>query len=83
MSSSPRWSMFLRAIGVKQGFRRTGAFGGMLSIAIAAGVGVISGQYIFKEPLEEYWREQKALEQQNQRQATAASASNTAPKVEN
>jgi hypothetical protein len=26
-------------------------------------VGVISGQYIFKEPLQEYWREQRLQQQ--------------------
>jgi len=62
MSSNPRFSLFLRAIGLKPGFRRTGP-SALINIAVAAAVGVVSGHYIFKEPLEEYWRE-KALEAQ-------------------
>ena len=57
----PRFSLFLRAIGIKPGFRRTGP-SSLINIAFAAGVGVISGQYIFKEPLEEYWAEVRARE---------------------
>ena len=36
---------------------------GMMNVTIAAGVGFVSGYYIFKEPLEAYWREQRKLEQ--------------------
>jgi hypothetical protein len=57
----PRFSLFLRAIGVKRGFRRTGP-SSFINIAVAAGIGIISGRYIFKEPLEEYWTEQRAIE---------------------
>lgn len=68
-SNNPYFSLFLRAIGIKRGFRRTGP-NSLWSIAIAAGVGVISGQYIFKQPLEEYWKEQhqKVAQQQQQQQ---------------
>jgi len=59
--SSSRFSLFLRAIGIKPGFRRarTGP-GSLLHLAVAAGVGVVSGQYIFKQPLEEYFAELEA-----------------------
>ena len=57
----PRFSLFLRALGLKPGFRRTGP-SSLVNIAFAAGLGVISGQYIFKEPLEEYWAEVRARE---------------------
>lgn len=57
----PRFSLFLRAIGLKPGFRRTGP-SNLVNIAFAAGLGVISGNYIFKEPLEEYWAEVRARE---------------------
>lgn len=59
-SNHPRWSMFLRAIGVKPGFRRTGP-SSLFNIALAAGLGVVTSQYIFKQPLEDYWAEQRQL----------------------
>jgi len=34
----------------------------LFNMAVAAGIGVISGQYIFKEPLEAYWAERRAEE---------------------
>ena len=65
MSNNPRFSLFLRAIGLKRGFRRTGP-SSLLNIGVAALVGAISGHYIFKDPLEQYWREQKQqLQQEN------------------
>ena len=51
------WKSFLRAIGLRQSFRRTGP-SSLLNIAVASAVGVVSGQYIFKEPLEQYWSEE-------------------------
>jgi hypothetical protein len=65
--ANPYWQGFMRAIGLRPGFRRTGA-SSLGSIAMAAAVGVISGQYIFKIPLEEYWTEENA------RQAEIAAA---------
>jgi hypothetical protein len=65
--ANPYWQGFMRAIGLRPGFRRTGA-SSLGSIAMAAAVGVISGQYIFKIPLEEYWTEENA------RQAELAAA---------
>jgi C4-type Zn-finger protein len=42
---------------------------GVFNISIAVGVGFISGQYIFREPLEQYWaeknRQHAAFESQN------------------
>lgn len=51
------WKSFLRAIGVRQSFRRNSAQS-LFNIAVAAGVGAVSGHYIFKAPLEEYWSEE-------------------------
>jgi hypothetical protein len=64
-SNNPRFSMFLRAIGLKPGFRRTGA-SSLVNIGVAALIGVLSAQYIWKEPLEQYWKEQHLLQQQEQ-----------------
>lgn len=57
--ANPYWQGFMRAIGLRPGFRRTGA-SSLGSIAMAAAVGTISGHYIFKQPLEDYWREENA-----------------------
>jgi hypothetical protein len=76
MSSNPRFSMFLRAVGIKPGFRRTGP-STLLNIAFVSFVGVVSGQYIFKEPLEQYWAEQRQLEQQKQLQGVSAASAPT------
>jgi hypothetical protein len=68
MSSSggnPRFSLFLRAIGVKPGFRRTGP-SGLINIGFAALLGVVSGHYIFNEPLKQYWLEQQQFQQQQE-----------------
>ena len=44
-------------------FRNSGSTGlRLMNMVVAAGIGVISGQYIFKEPLEHYWAEQHAAE---------------------
>jgi hypothetical protein len=61
----------MRAIGLRPGFRRTGA-SSLGSIAMAAAVGTVSGHYIFKAPLEEYWTEENARQAEI---AAAASAS--------
>jgi hypothetical protein len=64
------WANFKRALGIRPGFRRSSA-SAYFNMAVAAGVGVISGHYIFKQPLEEYWREQhktNLLLQQDQQQ---------------
>jgi len=47
----------------------------LLNLGVAAGVGVISGQYIFKEPLEEYWAERAAEEAAGGGQPTAGNSS--------
>jgi hypothetical protein len=67
--ANPYWQGFMRAIGLRPGFRRTGA-SSLTSIAFAAFVGTVSGHYIFKQPLEEYW----AHEHQVQADAAAAAA---------
>lgn len=85
LSNNPRFSLFLRAIGLKPGFRRTGP-SSLLNIAVAAGVGVISGTYIFKQPLEEYWKEehqrQLAQQQKGQGQQQQNAIAGTSSKVE-
>lgn len=85
MSSSPpppsnwslRFSFFLRAIGLKRGFRRTGP-STLLNLFVAAGVGVVSGRYIFKDPLDNYWREKLAEEQRLESSGETAAVSNSA-----
>jgi hypothetical protein len=41
------------------GFRPSGRAGwtSVMNVTVAVGVGVVSGHYIFKEPLDEYWKE--------------------------
>jgi hypothetical protein len=51
------WANFKRALGFRHGFRRSGG-SSYINIAVAAGVGVVSGHYIFKQPLEDYWSEE-------------------------
>jgi hypothetical protein len=72
---NPRFSLFLRAIGVKPGFRRTGP-SSLLNIGFAALLGVVSGHYIFNEPLKQYWLEQQQ-QQQNQQQQESSGDKNT------
>ena len=120
------FSFFLRAIGIKPGFRRTGP-STLLNLFFVAGVGVVSGEcvtnfvekrfcrtasrdiylvlccccccnklterrkmnvlfhtgiYIFKDPLDGYWREKRAEEQrllkQGSGEGTSAPSSATA-----
>jgi hypothetical protein len=44
-------------------FRRTGP-SSIINIAVVTFVGVVSGNYIFGEPLRQYWEEQAKLEAQ-------------------
>lgn len=64
--STPRFSLFLRALGFKRGFRRTGV-STLPNVAVAAFVGVVSGHYIFNEPLREYFAELKEREEQEKK----------------
>ncbi len=64
----------MRAIGLRPGFRRTGA-SSLPSIAMAAAVGTVSGHYIFKAPLEEYWTEENAKNAEIAAAAAAAAGS--------
>lgn len=58
-----------RALGIRSGFRRGGSnFLNYASVAVAAGVGVVSGHYIFDEPLKAYWREENERRRQRQEQ---------------
>lgn len=71
------WKSFLRATGFRQSFRSTGP-SSLLNLAVAAGLGVASGHYIFKQPLEEYWsnaehRKEHDQRQQQQQQASSSS----------
>lgn len=49
------WSeSFRRAIGLKPSFRRSGA-SRVGNILFGSVLGMISGKYIFEEPIKEYW----------------------------
>lgn len=66
MISRIEW--FQRAVGLKGGrFRQTGMPG--LNIVVGTLLGILSGKYIFEEPLRHYWSEE------NQRQLEEASGS--------
>lgn len=51
------WQSFLRAVGFRRSFRRS-AGNSWSSLILAAGLGTISGHYIFKAPIEEFWSEE-------------------------
>jgi hypothetical protein len=70
---NPYWQGLMRAIGLRPGFRRTGA-SSLGSIAMAAAVGTVSGHYIFKAPLEEYWTEENARQAELSATATASAS---------
>ncbi|KAL3798846.1 hypothetical protein HJC23_004634 [Cyclotella cryptica] len=56
-----RWERFQRMIGIKGGrFRQTGIFGS--NIVVGAVLGILSGKYIFEEPLQRYWAEKHAAD---------------------
>jgi len=55
-----RLETFRRAIGLKPTFRRSGS-AHFVNLAVGAVVGMVSGNYLFKEPLKEYWEEQDSL----------------------
>ncbi|KAL7577291.1 hypothetical protein ACA910_002035 [Epithemia clementina (nom. ined.)] len=65
MAPGPSTFLFLRAIGIKPGFRRTGS-SSLINIAVAAGVGAASGYYIFKQPIEDFYAEHPELLQEQQ-----------------
>jgi hypothetical protein len=44
----------------------------MFNLFVAAGVGVVSAHYIFKVPLEEYWREQRQLKSADNSNASSS-----------
>jgi hypothetical protein len=73
---NPRFSLFLRAIGLKPGFRRGSGPSSLFSIGVAALVGVASGHYIFHEPLQAYWKEQQQLQEQEATESKQVSNSN-------
>ncbi len=71
------WQGFLRAIGMRPGFRRTRTGpGSLLHLFIAAGVGVVSGHYIFSEPLRKFHLK-RLEEQQTENSTPATSAART------
>ncbi|KAL3759970.1 hypothetical protein ACHAWU_000593 [Discostella pseudostelligera] len=52
-----------RVVGIKGGrFRQTGISGG--NIIVGTVLGIISGKYIFEEPLQHYWAQKRAEEAQ-------------------
>lgn len=56
-----RLEWFQRAVGLKGGrFRQTGFSGG--NIIVGTILGILSGKYIFEEPLQHYWAEKHAAE---------------------
>jgi len=57
---------FRRAIGLRPSFRRSSS-SILTNIMLGSFVGVISGKYIFEEPIKEYWEDE-----QNRQQAVAA-----------
>ena len=70
------WKSFLRAIGLRHSFRRTGA-SSLPNLAVAAALGVISGQYIFKQPLEEFWSEENRAVREEQLKISSQKAGET------
>lgn len=66
------WQGFLRAIGMRPGFRRTRTGpGSLLHLFVAAGVGVVSGHYIFSEPLREFHSQRLEETRSHQSSSTA------------
>jgi hypothetical protein len=69
------WQGFLRAIGMRPGFRRTRTGpGSLLHLFVAAGVGVVSGHYIFSEPLREFHSQR--IQEQAETNTPGGSSSN-------
>lgn len=61
-----RWNEFLRRVGLKPAFRRSlRGPNSTVDLVIIAAVGVISGCYIWKPALDEYWSKRNALELNN------------------
>lgn len=48
-----------RAIGLKPSFRRSSA-SRMSNILFGSVVGIISGRYIFEEPMKQYWENEQS-----------------------
>eukprot|EP00586_Coscinodiscus_wailesii_P003452 CAMPEP_0172485404 /NCGR_PEP_ID=MMETSP1066-20121228/13471_1 /TAXON_ID=671091 /ORGANISM="Coscinodiscus wailesii, Strain CCMP2513" /LENGTH=69 /DNA_ID=CAMNT_0013250679 /DNA_START=57 /DNA_END=266 /DNA_ORIENTATION=- len=55
----PAFDSFKRAVGLKPTLRRRGS--PWFNLMVGAVLGVVSGNYIFREPLELYWEEQRQL----------------------
>ncbi|KAL7499878.1 hypothetical protein ACHAWT_008726 [Skeletonema menzelii] len=56
-----RFETFQRMLGIKGGqFRRTGVTGGNIVVGVV--LGVLSGKYIFEEPMQRYWAEKHAAD---------------------
>jgi len=56
-----RIETFQRMLGLKGGqFRRTGVTGGNIVVGVV--LGVLSGKYIFEEPMQRYWAEKHAAD---------------------
>eukprot|EP00574_Skeletonema_japonicum_P002985 CAMPEP_0201721758 /NCGR_PEP_ID=MMETSP0593-20130828/6359_1 /ASSEMBLY_ACC=CAM_ASM_000672 /TAXON_ID=267983 /ORGANISM="Skeletonema japonicum, Strain CCMP2506" /LENGTH=77 /DNA_ID=CAMNT_0048212629 /DNA_START=19 /DNA_END=252 /DNA_ORIENTATION=+ len=56
-----RFETFQRMLGLKGGqFRRTGVTGGNIVVGVV--LGVLSGKYIFEEPMQRYWAEKHAAD---------------------
>ena len=66
-NQSPYFSLFLRALGIKPGFRRTGP-SRLVNLFVAAGIGVGSGYYIFADALQDAAHK---VQQEQQHQTSA------------
>jgi len=76
---SSRFQSFKRAIGLMPTFRRSRS--DMIPNFIFAGVvGYATGNYIFKESVQEYWEEQNALQSESQPNNAQASSPESAAK---
>jgi len=67
---------FKRMIGLKGGFRRTGA-SSWHNIILGSVVGAISGYYIFAQPLKDYWEEQRQRPHTDKGSMIAAAGQNS------
>mmetsp|Transcript_24374 Transcript_24374/g.58840 ORF Transcript_24374/g.58840 Transcript_24374/m.58840 type:complete len:96 (-) Transcript_24374:68-355(-) len=73
-----RLEWFQRAVGLKGGrFRQTGFSGG--NIIVGTVLGVLSGKYIFEEPLQHYWAEKRAEELAAGGTASSSSTASNTP----
>ena len=61
-------------------FRQTGISGG--NIIVGTVLGIISGKYIFEEPLQHYWAQKRAEEAQQAGGVASSSSSSSTPIID-